>query len=91
MRPILLIVAVWTALAAITAARAQEERASPFEEAIETDRDSFTPATTTVGACRTVVEAAYSFIDNRRVKETHSYPELLVRFGVDEDIELRLG
>jgi hypothetical protein len=74
------------------AAEAQQERAeSPFAEALETDRDSFTPSTTTVGACRTVVEAAYSFIDNRDVKETHSYPEMLVRIGVDEDIELRLG
>jgi hypothetical protein len=79
-------------LAAVSVACAQEERSeSPFEEALETDRDSFTPSTMTVGACRAIVEAAYSFIDNRDVKETHSYPELLVRYGIDEDIELRLG
>jgi hypothetical protein len=70
---------------------AQEGAESPFEEALETDRDSFTPATTTVGLRRSVLEAAHSFIDNRDVKETHSFPELLLRYGIDEDIELRLG
>ncbi|MGC4005522.1 MAG: transporter [Pirellulales bacterium] len=58
---------------------------------IETDRDSFTPATTVVGLSRTVVESAYSFIDNRRVPETHSLPELVVRYGVTERLELRFG
>ena len=41
---------------------------------IETDRDAFTPATRTVGRGRLIVESAYTFIDNRRVKETHSSP-----------------
>lgn len=68
----------------------------PFEEIdeadeIETDRDSFTPATTTAGARRTIVEAAYTFVDNRGVPETHSYPELLVRLGMNEWFEFRLG
>lgn len=58
---------------------------------IETDRDSFTPATTTAGADRLIGEAAYSFVDNRSVAETHSYPELLLRQGVDDWLELRLG
>src|SRR5262245_51228429 len=31
---------------------------------IETDRDSFTPATTLAGRGRLIVESAYSFIDN---------------------------
>jgi hypothetical protein len=60
-------------------------------EEIETDRDSFTPATTTAGCRRTIVESAYSFIDNRSVAETHSLPELLVRYGVSDAIELRVG
>jgi hypothetical protein len=58
---------------------------------IETDRDSFTPATSTVGRRRLVAEVAYSFIDNRRIKETHSVPELILRYGVTERVELRLG
>ncbi|MFN0199587.1 MAG: transporter [Planctomycetaceae bacterium] len=61
------------------------------EEELETDRDSFTPATTTVGTGFSVVESSYSFIDNRSVAETHSFPELIVRYGVSERIELRLG
>lgn len=61
------------------------------EDEIETDRDSFTPATTTAGKGRWITEAAYSFIDNRDVAETHSYPELLVRRGVSDWLELRLG
>jgi hypothetical protein len=72
---------------------AVEERRpeSRFEDAIETDRDSFTPATTTAGRRRLIVESAYSFLDNRGVKETHSFPELLFRYGLTERLELRLG
>jgi hypothetical protein len=66
-----------------------EREAEPDE--IETDRDSFTPATTLAGRGRTIVESAYSFIDNRRVKETHSVPELIMRYGLTERVELRLG
>jgi hypothetical protein len=58
---------------------------------LETDRDAFTPATSTVGQRLTVLESSYSFIDNKRVVETHSFPELLVRYGISERIELRLG
>src|SRR5262249_40650833 len=66
-----------------------EREAEPDE--IETDRDSFTPATTLAGRRRLIVESAYSFIDNRGVKETHSFPELILRYGLSERIELRLG
>ena len=62
-----------------------------FGEELETDRDSFTPATTTVEDGRWILEGAYSFIDNRSVPETHSYPELLLRRGVCEWLELRVG
>ena len=69
--------------------------AEPAEESeadhIETDRDSFTPATTTVGQGRSILEAAYSFIDNRGTYDTHSFPESLLRYGLSERVELRLG
>lgn len=68
-----------------------EEFEEEEEDEIETDRDSFTPATTTAGRCRVIVEAAHSFIDNRNVPETHSYPELLVRIGANDWFEFRLG
>jgi hypothetical protein len=61
------------------------------EEHIETDRDSFTPATTTAGSGRWVLEAGYSFIDNVGAAETHSFPEMIARYGVSDWLELRLG
>lgn len=64
---------------------------SPFEHHLETDRDSFTPATTTVDRGRWIVESSYSFIDNRRAPDTNSLPELVVRYGLTERLELRLG
>lgn len=68
-----------------------DARPGPEPGEIETDRDSFTPATTTAGRRRLVVESAYSFLDNRGFKETHSLPELLLRYGLTDRVELRLG
>jgi hypothetical protein len=75
-----------------------EERQRPEEperperrDVIETDRDSFTPAVTTAGRNRLIFESSYSFIDNRRVLDTHSFPEALLRYGVTDRLELRLG
>lgn len=61
------------------------------EEEIETDRDSFTFATTTTPVGRMILESAYSFIDNRHVPDSHSYPEMISRYGVTKNLELRLG
>ncbi|TWT67067.1 transporter [Allorhodopirellula solitaria] len=61
------------------------------EDEIETDRDSFTLATGVVGDRHLVLEAAYSFVDNRRVPETHSLPELIARYGIGDRFELRFG
>jgi len=58
---------------------------------LETDRDAFTPATSTVGLGNTVIESSYSYIDNRTAPDTNSVPELLVRWGLSERIELRVG
>ncbi|MEZ4331682.1 MAG: transporter [Myxococcota bacterium] len=58
---------------------------------LESERDSFTPATAVVGRGRSVVEAAYSFLDNRHGDDSHSFPELLTRVGVFDRVELRLG
>jgi hypothetical protein len=72
------------------------ERREPVErpesgDEIETDRDSFTPATTTAGRRRLIVESAYSFLNNRGFKESHSFPELILRYGLTDRVELRLG
>lgn len=61
------------------------------DDEIETDRDSFTPATSTVGRGRTIFESAYSFVDNRSVAETQSVPEIVTRYGLTDSIELRIG
>ncbi len=69
----------------------EEEPRSPFEDHIETDRDAFTPATRTAPVSRWILESSYSFIDNRGVPDTNSFPELLVRYGLFKRLELRLG
>lgn len=71
----------------------EPEREEPKEEKseIETDRDSFTPATTTAGRRRLIFETAHTFVDNRGVKETNSFPESLLRYGLTDRLELRLG
>ena len=60
-------------------------------EELETDRDSFTFAPTTAGRGLSILEASYSFIDNRTGPEAHSVPETLLRRGIGDQIELRLG
>jgi Putative MetA-pathway of phenol degradation len=68
-----------------------DRTAAARPDEIETDRDSFTFAPTTAGAQRTILEASYSFIDNRLGPEAHSVPELLVRRGLGDKVELRVG
>lgn len=84
----IMLAAAIVAGAAVAPAMAQE---AAEESELETDRDSFTPAATTVGQRFAVLEASYSFIDNRRLPDAHSFPELLVRYGISEQLELRLG
>jgi hypothetical protein len=95
MRPLAIVAACVCLLAmpaANPSARAQEaSRSQEDAEPIETDRDSFTPATTTAGAGRLILESGYSFIDNKGVPETHSFPEALARYGMNDWLELRLG
>ncbi len=86
MRFLAILLAASIAIAASNAAGQEGEG-----DHIETDRDSFTPATTVAGRERLIVESAYSFIDNRDVAETHSFPELISRYGVSDWLELRLG
>jgi len=69
----------------------REESEGEEEEPLETDRDSFTPSTTVVGAGRTLFESSYSFIENRTADNSHSFPEILTRYGLTKNLELRLG
>jgi hypothetical protein len=63
----------------------------PAREELETDRDSFTFAPTTAGGSMSILESSYSFIDNRLGPEAHSVPEVLLRRGIGERFEARLG
>lgn len=81
----------WLALAGTLYGQERETRSPFLEEEIETDRDSFTPATSTVDPCRAVLEVSHSFIDVRTGAEGHSYPELLTRYGLGRRLEMRLG
>lgn len=86
-----LTIVVVALLSAAVAQEANPTAATAEADEIETDRDSFTFATSTVGRRATVTEASYSFIDNRRGPESHSFPELLVRHGLSDRVEARLG
>jgi hypothetical protein len=66
-------------------------RSSGLPGQIETDRDSFTPSIRTAGQGIWITEASYSFIDNSHASATHSFPELLVRYGLWDRVELRFG
>jgi Putative MetA-pathway of phenol degradation len=93
---LLVVVAFWQASGGVPHVHAQRAALDLGEEEselpeLETDRDAFTPATSTAGKWLTIVESSYSFIDNRGVADTHSFPEFLARCGVSERFELRLG
>jgi len=79
----------WTMAAATVIASDGLRR--PTREELETDRDSFTFAPTTAGAATSILESSYSFLDNRLGPEAHSVPEVLLRRGIGETVEARLG
>ncbi|XZE22363.1 transporter [Pirellulaceae bacterium SH449] len=58
---------------------------------IETDRDSFTRSPRLVEYKKWVVEGSYTFLDQNAEHEGHLFPDLLVRYGVSELLELRMG
>lgn len=92
----LFVLIAWAAVLAAAAHHATAQRLlpplpySPLPE-LETDRETFTPATSTAGKNLWIVESSYSFIDNRDAPDTNSFPELLTRYGLTERIELRIG
>ena len=74
-------------------AKSVEEYRDPYEERIETERHDFTQSATTVGHGVFQIESGYSYFSkqNEHEKENaHTYPEMLVRLGLSEDIEFRL-
>ncbi|NDC62992.1 MAG: hypothetical protein EBZ59_03180 [Planctomycetia bacterium] len=70
---------------------AEAQRPAAAREELETDRDSFTFAPSTTGAATSILEASYSFIDSRIGPDAHSFPEVLLRRGAGDKVELRVG
>lgn len=68
-----------------------EESEGEDEDKLETDRDSFTPATTVMKRGEVLFESSYSMLDLRGRPDSHSFPEILTRIGVTDRIEFRLG
>lgn len=66
---------------------------NPYEERIETERHDFTQSAVTVGRRVAQVESGYSYFykdSNNEIESAHTGPEMLLRYGLTEDIEFRL-
>lgn len=68
-----------------------EEAENPFEDSIETDRDSFTRSPSTVGKGRSIIEGSWTYLEQPNSLESHLLPDLLFRYGATKRLELRLG
>jgi hypothetical protein len=64
------------------------------EEPLESDRPDFTDSSTTIGYQRIQIESGYTYtqaIAGDPAHDAHDLPELLVRYGVAERLELRFA
>ncbi len=68
--------------------------AAPLVGSLVTDRPDFTESTLTVPRGRFQLEAGYTFTSDKedgvRTKD-HTFPEVLLRVGLVDDVELRIG
>lgn len=74
-------------------AKSWEEQRNPWEERIETERHDFTQSAVTVGSGVVQLESGYTYFynnDGEESESSHALPEMLLRFGLSEDIEFRL-
>ena len=74
-----------------TATAAAQDAPRPEAGEVEPDRSAFTPATSTVGRGRMLLELSGSYLDFRSAPGKYSYPELLARYGLTERFEARFG
>ncbi|QDS99163.1 transporter [Adhaeretor mobilis] len=66
---------------------------NPWDERIETERHDFTQSAVTVGRGIFQIESGYSYFYNDaegEIEDSHTGPEMLLRYGISEDIEVRL-
>lgn len=67
---------------------------SIFDEDLQSDRPDITEGTSAISPGHLQIEGGYTFTRERsgqRDEKSHSLPELLTRFGLLTDLELRLG
>jgi hypothetical protein len=72
----------------------KDESDEEKEEPLESDRPDFTNTPTTVGYQRFQIESGYTFthaIAGDSAHDAHDLPEMLVRYGVAERLELRVA
>jgi hypothetical protein len=72
----------------------KDEEKKEEEEPLESDRPDFTDSSTTVGYQKFQIESGYTFthaIAGDPTHDAHDLPELLVRYGVAERLELRVA
>jgi hypothetical protein len=64
-----------------------------WEERIETERHDFTQSAVTVGRGVVQVESGYTYFykdADEEIESAHTFPEMLLRVGLSEDIEFRV-
>ncbi len=79
---------------AVEAQDASDKSADAMAEPLITDRPDFTESTDAIPAGHFQLEAGYTFTYDREHKDRvrdHTAPEFLLRIGVVDDVELRLG
>ena len=66
---------------------------NPWNERIETERHDYTQSAITVGRGVAQVEGGYSYYYKdtaEEIESAHTLPELMLRYGLSEDIEFRV-
>jgi hypothetical protein len=69
-------------------------RGQDFDEALTTDRPDFTESSSVVGRCRLQIEGGYTYLHDAAAgveTDEHLLPELLLRYGLNDCLELRVG
>ena len=67
---------------------------APLTAPLVTDRPDFTESTKTIPRGHLQIEAGFTFVYDRRGDDRlrdHAAPELLLRIGLADDFELRIG
>jgi hypothetical protein len=73
--------------------KVRHEQRDPWEERIETERHDFTQSAVTVGRHVAQLESGYTYFykdTGEEIESSHTFPEMMLRLGLSEDIEFRI-